>query len=287
MEVSPNSTTQPLNMYDYINSYFMNPMVFTTLVLIIIIIVLISVSLGNSSNQATSGATDLDNDSSMKIYGIVGISLFIVLIIVNGLQYFFGMNIYASIKNIFYGVPEIDIKVIPDQEIINPGSSSIPEIKAIDQVFNIPGNFYGYNDAKALCTAYGSRLATYNEVESAYNSGAEWCNYGWSDGQMALFPTQNKTFDNLQKIKGHEHDCGRPGINGGFIANPNVKFGVNCFGYKPKITNEEDELMKKFSPYPETVQDIAFQQRVDYWKNKVDEILVSPFNYNSWGSSIL
>jgi hypothetical protein len=31
---------------------------------------------------------------------------------------------------------------------------------------------------------------------------------------MALFPTQKETWDKLQKIKGHEHDCGRPGING-------------------------------------------------------------------------
>ena len=38
--------------------------------------------------------------------------------------------------------------------------------------------------------------------------------------QMALYPTQKKTYNKLQTIKGHEHDCGRPGINGGYIANP-------------------------------------------------------------------
>jgi hypothetical protein len=86
----------------------------------------------------------------------------------------------------------------------------------------------------------------------------------------------------LQTIKGHEHDCGRPGINGGFIANPNVKFGVNCYGDKPKITQDEENLMKTSSPYPQTMQDIEFQKKVDYWKNKVTEVLVSPFNYNLW-----
>ena len=91
-------------------------------------------------------------------------------------------------------------------------------------------------------------------------------------------------YNKLKAIPGHEHDCGRTGVNGGFIANPNVKFGVNCYGYKPKITNEEEELMKTSSPYPETVKDVAFQKQVDHWKNKVDEILVSPFNYSSWGS---
>ena len=51
---------------------------------------------------------------------------------------------------------------------------------------------------------------------------------------MAYFPTQYDKWKKLQTIKGHENDCGRPGINGGFIDNPNVRFGINCFGYKPK-----------------------------------------------------
>ena len=99
---------------------------------------------------------------------------------------------------------------------------------------------------------------------------------------MALFPTQKNTFNELQKIKGHEHDCGRPGVNGGYIGNPNVKFGVNCFGYKPSITSEEEEMMQNTSPYPKTEKDILLEKKVDYWKNKIDDILVSPFNYNSW-----
>jgi len=42
--------------------------------------------------------------------------------------------------------------------------------------------------------------------------------------------------------------------------------------------------MQNSSPYPETVKDIAFQKRVDFWKNKIEQILVSPFNYNRWGA---
>ena len=67
------------------------------------------------------------------------------------------------------------------------------------------------------------------QIEDAYKSGAEWCNYGWSDNQLALFPTQKTTWHKLQKIKGHKHDCGRAGINGGFIANPNDS--LYSFGY--------------------------------------------------------
>jgi len=289
MEVSPNSTTQPLNMYDYINNYLTNPILFTSLVIIIVVFILISITLGKSSNSETtfdtSDSSNSGNQSTIQIYGIIGVILFIVLVFINGFQYFFGVDIFASIKNIFYGTPEIDIKVVPEQTLIqnqNAAAPVVPEIRAIDQVFNIPGNYYGYNDAKALCSAYGARLASYNEIESAYNEGGEWCNYGWSADQMALYPTQKSTYNNLQKIKGHEHDCGRPGINGGYIANPLVKFGVNCYGHKPRINQEEQHLMDVTTPYPKTEADLALERRVDYWKNKLSEILVSPFNYTSW-----
>ena len=139
-----------------------------------------------------------------------------------------------------------------------------------------------YDDAKAICQAYGGRLAKYEEIESAYKKGAGWCNYGWSDKQMALFPTQKEKWEHLQKIKGHEHDCGRQGINGGYIANPNVRFGVNCYGYKPKITKEEVDLMANTPLYPRTQREIDFDKRVNYWRDKLPEILVAPFNNNNW-----
>jgi hypothetical protein len=150
---------------------------------------------------------------------------------VGGIRYLFNTSIYANFSDVFGPSPEVDIvidhddvrkKEDPDQE---PGISPEPIVQ--DEVFNIPGNYYGYDMAKNLCSAYGARLAKYDEVEDAYENGAEWCNYGWSEGQMALFPTQQDTFNKLQKVEGHEHDCGRPGINGGFMANPKVKYGVN------------------------------------------------------------
>ena len=67
---------------------------------------------------------------------------------------------------------------------------------------------------------------------------------------MALFPTQKKTWDKLQKIKGHENDCGRPGVNGGYIKNPNVRFGINCFGPKPDQRPQDHAYMKSVSTPP-------------------------------------
>ena len=99
---------------------------------------------------------------------------------------------------------------------------------------------------------------------------------------MAYFPTNLKKWKKLQKIPGHENDCGRPGINGGFIDNPNVRFGANCYGFKPKITNTEEILMENSNLYPQTVNELEFDKKVKNYQNKLSEILVSPFNTKSW-----
>ena len=163
-----------------------------------------------------------------------------------------------------------------------PSSSTLQYIKRPPQVFNIPGNKYDYENAQAICSAYGSRLANYDEIEKAYEEGAEWCNYGWSSGQMALYPTQKKSYDVLQTVKGHEHDCGHPGINGGYFPDAKLKFGVNCFGYKPKITPEETDLMKNTSPYPLSGDQAHLEQLIKTWKTQINNILVAPYNYTQW-----
>jgi hypothetical protein len=272
--VNTTSTTDPVNMYNYLNSYIMNPMALVIIILIVVAYYAFSSSLG-PGNLGTSS----DSNGSGGIFGIIIMVILVILIAVNALQYFFSINVTAYVQGLF--TPNATVDIVVDQSTYQP--APVPEIKFKKQVFNIPGNYYTYDNAKALCTAYGAELATYDQIEKAYNNGAEWCNYGWSANQLALFPTQKKTYDNLQTIPGHENDCGRPGINGGYIANPGVKFGVNCYGNKPKITSEEEELMKTSSPYPETPQDIAFQKKVDLMKNNLDQILVSPFNHNTWG----
>ena len=140
----------------------------------------------------------------LKILGIIIASLFIVLLLINGFNYFMNIDIIASIKNFFSKKPEIDILVDNEEVPKITGTDIVPEIKYTDQVYHIPGNNYTYNDAQALCQAYGNRLANYKEVEDAYSSGADWCSYGWSENQLALFPTQYDKWEKLQKIKGHE-----------------------------------------------------------------------------------
>jgi hypothetical protein len=298
------STTELVNTHNYLNTYVINPMVLIIIILIIVAYYAFSSSLG-SDNLGISE----DYNGGSSIFGIIIMTILVILILINGFQYFFNINILPYIQNIIQNIityiqelftPKTHDDVAVDESTYNEYNApdetnnyvdqttyqptTVPEIKFKKQVFNIPGNYYTYNDAKALCTAYGAKLANYNQIENAYNNGAEWCNYGWSANQLALFPTQKKTYANLQTIPGHENDCGRPGVNGGYMANPNIKFGVNCYGYKPKMRSDEDDLMKISKPYPETPQDIDFQKKVDMMKQNLDQILVSPFNYDNWSS---
>lgn len=154
-----------------------------------------------------------------------------------------------------------------------------------NEVFNISNNLYTYDDAQAICTSYGGRLATYNEMEDAYKKGAEWCSYGWSDGQMAFFPTQKSTWDKLQQTKTHQNDCGRPGINGGYMKNPHIRFGVNCYGKKPKANDTDISRMNamKNVVYPKSPEDILLDQKTQFWKDNAEKLLkINGFNNDKW-----
>ena len=268
------------DIYSFINNLLSNPSLIIILVVILVLYSMLFLSLGDNSSMQYSSNTMSNSGSGSSTLTIILVSFFIILIIINGLLYFFGIDIIAKLKYLFTGSPEIDITVDPLRS--DAKKNDIPQILLKPQVFNIPENDFVYQDAKALCSAYGGRLATYSEVEDSYKNGGEWCNYGWSEGLMALFPTQQKTFDNLQKIEGHENDCGRPGINGGYISNPAVRFGVNCYGFRPRMTETDKDLMENKPIYPKTTKDLVMEKRVDYWRDKLSEVLVSPFNHNSW-----
>ncbi len=258
MDVKLDSITGVPN-YSYLNNIGTNPIVLiiVTVVLIGYYVLFASLGVGQSNDKLSNS----NNNQGLIMLEILLWGVFVVLILLNGMSYIFNVDITAGIRNLFTDTPEVDIIVDPtnydgkDEDEL-PGdkltATTVPEIKRGKQVFHVPNNLYTYRDSKAICKAYGARLANYKEIENAYREGGDWCGYGWSEDQMALYPTQYEKWENLQKIKGHEHDCGRPGVNGGYIANPNVRFGVNCYGYKPEITPEESDLMQNTSIYPRT-----------------------------------
>ena len=269
--------------YGTVNGAMANP----TIIIVVLAVIICYYALFASLGTATTTPSSSTGASSETLFiEILLWSVFIILVLMNGMAYLFNFDVTAGIKNIFSAEPEIDIVVANNNDIpaLKP-SNVVPEITRVKQVFHVPGNNYTYEDSKAICTAYGSQLATYKEMDDAYAKGSDWCSYGWSDKQMALFPTQYEKWEKLQKIEGHENDCGRPGINGGYIANPNVRFGVNCYGYKPEMNAEEGKLMNSAVTYQKTAKEIAFDKKVEYWKGKISNIIVSPFNNNNWSIS--
>jgi len=264
------------HMYDFIGDSVTkgSPVVLVVLTFVIIVYYLLFSYLGVSVTGA--GVQGQLASPSITFIEVVMWGMFIFLVLINGVQYFFQVDIKTSIKNLFTPVPEVDITVT------TPQPPPVPEIMYEDQVFHIPNNIYTYNQARALCKAYDARLATYQEIEDAHKKGAEWCGFGWSADQMALYPTQMETWKKLQKRKGHQHDCGRPGINGGFIGYKKAPFGVNCYGHKPKITSEERELMDNEELVPLSPEERRFKKKVEKFRKNLPEILVSPFNYDNW-----
>lgn len=268
--------------YDFINKYGTNPIMIGILLFIILIYYFVlSYSMQKDTVATAALGTGSAPSSSLSVLEVFLWLLFIGILVLNGTRYFYDLDITTSIKDIFTREPEVDVNIkrISGEKPISP---PVPEITYKKQVFHVPGNKYDFSNARAICAAYGGKLASYDQIEKSYKDGGEWCGYGWSEDQMALYPTQKKTYDKLQTIKGHEHDCGRTGVNGGYIANPNVKFGVNCYGYKPKITPTEQKLMEIDQLYPKTKDELSFEKKIYDWRRKLGEIIVSPFNKTTW-----
>jgi hypothetical protein len=202
-----------------------------------------------------------------------------VLIPIQVFKYIFQIDIVAVI----FGEESLFKMKTETKSIKKVSEDDKPTTK--EEVFNVSNNLYTYDDAKAVCRSMGSRLATYDEIEASYMGGAEWTSYGWSEGQHAYFPTQKATWARLQEIKGHEHDLGRPGVNGGYFENPNVRLGVNCYGVRPQMSAADTALMnaKKNNLVPRSKEEIELDKKVQFWKENKDKFLVlSGFNNEKW-----
>lgn len=151
------------------------------------------------------------------------------------------------------------------------------------EVFNVSENEYTYYDAEPLCRALGAELATYSQVKEAWDKGADWCNYGWVKGQAAVYPTQKNTWDKLQHGPEDEKSaCGTPGVNGGYFDNPEMRFGVSCYGVKPaESSNDEKKIMARGTA-PRTPATLKVDQQIEEYKKSLDTIGLLPFSPGNW-----
>ncbi len=150
------------------------------------------------------------------------------------------------------------------------------DLEGPEQVFHISNQNYTYDESRCKCGSYDAKLATYPQIVEAYNKGAEWCSYGWSEGQTAYYPTQKC---NWEKKSNKERDaCGKPGINGGFFSDNKLRFGVNCFGKKPegKIIKINDDKCNSEDGY---------NKKCSYNSmNRLETDEIAPFNDNTWSA---
>jgi hypothetical protein len=168
-------------------------------------------------------------------------------------------------------VPEVEDSIV---EKVLPGKKD---------VFNISSNRYAYADAEPLCKALGAELASYDQVKEAWDSGADWCNYGWTKGQLAVYPTQESTWKELQNGPEEQKGvCGKPGVNGGYFDNPELRFGVNCYGIKPPQSSNDARTVGAADNKPITPAVLEYEKKVAKYKAESNNIGILPFNKDKW-----
>jgi hypothetical protein len=228
-----------------------------------------------------------------------GIIIALVITIITLISVYWN-TIYNYFDKLVNPEPEPEPTPVPapapvPQPVINvinapPPPSPPPQASLVEkvlpgrrEVFNISQNRYTFYDAEPLCKSLGAEIATYDQLKKAYEDGGDWCNYGWTAGQMALYPTQSDTWQKLQAgPEGQRMSCGKVGLNGGYFDNPELRFGVNCYGVKPVQKNHDASLVSNNENYPESPETIEFDKKVAKFSSLVDTIGILPFKKGTW-----
>ena len=241
----------------------------------------------NSKNNNSKKGFDI-----ARIIYITLLILLILILIYVGISYYnySKINCYQKRKFLDYlfstdknvcilfdkPIPQPVLKV---QKEVTPKAGNFLQGK---EVYHIGNQEYSYEQSKCKCASYGSRLATKDEVVNAYNKGANWCSYGWTEGQNAYYPVQQCYYDSIMEeddfLENSDKYCGKPGLNGGYFSNPQLKFGVNCYGIKPK-----GKVIKEKTPYCPP-QDFCKLSKNNNANQKLSTDEIVPFNDTKWNN---
>lgn len=86
------------------------------------------------------------------------------------------------------------------------------------QVYHVFQNAYTFKEAQVECAKRAGSLANPNQLQNAYDAGANWCNWGWSTDGDAYMPNRDpKCNKKLGLINAKKVD-------------KSMKLGVNCYG---------------------------------------------------------
>ena len=179
-----------------------------------------------------------------------------------GIQYFLGVDLTATLSSVF-STPQVNVDIVTDEDKDDPDQPDQPQTTQPKgpETYHVQGRF-DYSMAKSVCKAYDATLASLSQIKQAYDKGAEWCDYGWSEDGMVLYPTQEESWKEYQKEK--KDKCGIPGINGGYNLRKGQRLGVNCYGVKPS------GMMPLYASPVENKPNLPKQGTI------------SPFNYKAW-----
>lgn len=237
-------------------------------------------------NNSLKQNNPFNNKNSEINFLLVGVSVVIGLIVVIIIYYVYK---YSTSKNDSQStinnnnssntMNNNSVKTSKDLNNNTPVGMTKTGNEGTKQVFHIADNVFSYDDAEAVCRAYGADLADYHQLVDAYKQGANWCNYGWVKGQMALYPVQQEHWNKLQENDDEESrgQCGVPGINGGYFENKNLQFGVNCYGTKRGPKGHE-----KIKHVYMSDKERELQSKIMSFKKQLGNFTLTPFNEDKW-----
>lgn len=238
--------------------------------------------------QNMKNKMNFTGDSSRgSALGIIITLIFIGLVIfllVRLYQYYYtncANGLKTPIQDFIFNVKNGRVCLLDQNGDGKLGVPQLPRIK--EEVYHISNQDYTFDQAKCKCESYGGKLATVEQVKDAYNKGATWCTYGWTEGQNAYYPVQKCDWDVMMEENIHKPDdmknvCGNPGLNGGYFADKNVKFGCNCYGVKPK-----GKVIKVKKPYC-TPQQFCKLERNYEASHRMNTDQIAPFSPNQWNA---
>ena len=131
MEVNFNTNTDMPSMgyLDSLNMNNANPMLIGIMSVIVIVFYIILMFANASSGQQYS---DVSSKPSISVIEIILWAIFIVLIILNGMNYLTSLNIKTNLKNMFSDLFSMDV------DVIDPTFVGVEEKKLEKEVFHIP-----------------------------------------------------------------------------------------------------------------------------------------------------
>ena len=153
-------------------------------------------------------------------------------------------------------------------------------------------NKVNYLQAKELCKVYSGRLATKDDLEEAFKDGANWCTWGWLDGERIGYPVQETFWSFIEKK--HKGHCGpTAGINIIDNIDPLKVYSVTCYGKKPKKSKNDIDLELVLN---EVSVDDSLQAEIEKCKRSKEQaqqkkwidkknIRIVTFNESKWSTT--